>query len=68
MNVVIVGTASHILSSYIFVTWLDLKIVGTAISMFLTSFIILLGTLIVTSRQTDLKESLKVRVTDPRVF
>ena len=68
MNVVIVGTISHILWSYIFVTCLDLKIEGTAIATFLTSSIILIGCLIVTKRQTDLKEALDVHMLDPRVF
>jgi len=68
MYCVVIGSLSHLVWSYIFVTHLQLKIVGTAIAVFLTSLQIFVSTLIVSNRQADLKQAMDVKMSDPRVF
>ena len=63
-----IGCPLHLLWSYIFVIYLDLEIVGTAIAMIITNSTLFLGNLYITSRQEDLKEALEIGISDGRVF
>ena len=63
-----IGSPLHILWSYIFVIVLDLEIIGTAIAMIITNFIIFIGYQVVTYRQHDIKEALEIGVSDGRNF
>lgn len=68
MSILIPGCLLHILWSYIFVWYLDLGIMGTAIAMFITDFTTFIGLYVATSRHDDLKEALNVSIFDPKVY
>ena len=63
-----IGIPLHLLWSYIFVIYLDLEIVGTAIAMIITNGSIFLGSLYITARQDDLIEAVNIKISHPLVF
>jgi len=67
LKVLIPGLLLHVLWNYIFVWYLDLGIMGTAIAMFITDFTNFIGLYIATSLQKDLKDALSVSIMDPKV-
>ena len=63
-----IGCPLHLLWSYIFVIYLDLEIVGTAIAMIITNSSLLIGNLYITAKQDDLVEAVDIKITHPLVF
>ena len=65
LKILVPSLLLHVLWNYVFVWYLNLGIMGTAIAMFITEFTSFLGLYFVTGREENLKECLEVSIMDP---
>ena len=68
MYVQIICSVAHILWNYILVNKLSMGVVGSGLSSILTNFLLLLGNVLLTNYQENLKDACKVSICEKQVF